>query len=168
MTDDRDGPPPRKEDIDAMDLEAALRELIGRVDAVPPEVERYAVAAFAFRTAGEDFAELEWDSWTDAEALVRGPAEARMLIFGPGGPDGPRGTRVHLGVTRTPSGFELDGYLEPAGHTEAEVHYHGGVRRRPIDGTGRFDADLPAVRSIRLRLSGGAATPTVTGWVALG
>lgn len=165
MTGDSDGSPPREEDTNAMDMDAVLRELVARADPVPPEVERYAVAAFAFRTAGEDFADLEWDSWTDAGALTRGPESARLLVFGPAGP---AGTRVHLGLTRTASGFDLDGYVEPAGYHEAEVRYHGGVVRRPIDSTGRFDADLPAVRSIRLRLRGANSAPTVTGWVALG
>jgi hypothetical protein len=165
MTGDRDGLPPRKEDTEAMDLDAALRALIARVDPVPPRVERYAVDAFAFRTADDDFADLQWDSWTEAEALTRGPEGARMLVFGPAGP---AGTRVHLGLTRTATGFDLDGYIEPAGHTEAEVFHHGGVIHRPVDSTGRFDADLPAVRSIRLRLRGAASAPTVTGWVALG
>ena len=68
-----------EEDTGAMDLDAALRALIARMDPVPPEVERNAVAAFAFREA--DVAELEWDSWSDAEALTRGPAGTRMLVF---------------------------------------------------------------------------------------
>jgi hypothetical protein len=166
MTSDRDDdPPPREEDTDAMDLDAALSALITRRDPIPPAVGRYAIAAFAFRTADDDFADLEWDSWTDAEALTRGPEGARMLVFGPAGP---AGTRVHLGLTRTASGFDLDGFVEPSGHTEAEVHYRGGVRHRPIDRTGRFDVDLPAVRSIRVRLRGAASAPIVTGWVALG
>ncbi|MEV0897132.1 hypothetical protein [Actinoplanes sp. NPDC049802] len=148
-----------------MELDAVLRGLIARADPTPATVERYALAAFAFRTADEDFADLEWDSLTDAEVLTRGPDDTRVLVFGPTGPDG---TRIHLGVTRTARGFELDGHVDPAGHTEVELLHHGGAVRRPIDGAGRFDADLPAVRSLRVRLRGAAAAPIVTGWVAIG
>jgi hypothetical protein len=166
MTGDRGGPPPREEDTDAMDLDAVLREVVSRVDPVPPAVERYAHAAYAFRTADEDFADLEWDSWTDdAEALTRGPDGTRMLVFGPAGE---AGTSIHLGLTRTATGLDLDGLVEPPGPGEAEVEFRGGVIRRPVDSGGRFDADLPAVRSIRLRLRGPDSAPTVTGWVALG
>ncbi|MBO3743989.1 hypothetical protein [Actinoplanes flavus] len=147
-----------------MELDTVLRGLIARADPMPEAVERYALAAFAFRTADEDFADLEWDSLIDAETLTRGPDDTRMLVFGPAGPDG---VRIHLGVTRTAGGFELDGSVEPAGHTEAELLHHGGTVRRPIDSAGRFDVDLPAVRSFRVRLRG-AATPVVTGWVAIG
>jgi hypothetical protein len=149
-----------------MDLDAVLRRVVSRVDPVPPAVERYARAAFAFRTVDEDFADLEWDSWNDdAGELTRGPEAARMLVFGPAGDTG---TRIHLGVTRTPSGLDLDGLVEPSGPTEAEVQFRGGVIRRPVDSGGRFDADLPVVGSIRLRLRGPDSPPTVTGWVALG
>lgn len=159
------GDMPREEETGDMDLDAALRELIGRVDPMPPGVGRYAVAAFAFRVSGEDFADLEWDSLTDAGVLTRGPDDGRMLVFGPAGPGG---VRVHLGLTRVSGGFEVDGLVEPAGHTEAELLHDGGAVRRPIDSEGRFDADLPPVRSVRLRLRGAVSPPIVTGWVALG
>jgi hypothetical protein len=164
MTGDEDLPP-SEEEADAMNVDAALSALIARVDPLPPEVARYAVAAFAFRSDGEDFADLEWDSLTDAGALTRGPDDVRMLVFGPAGPDG---IRVHLGLARTASGFEVDGFVEPAGHTEAELLHDGGAVRRPIDTAGRFYSDLPVVRSIRLRLRGTESAPIVTGWVALG
>jgi hypothetical protein len=158
------GDMPHGEETDAMDLDAALRALVARVDPMPPAVPTYAVAAFAFRTAGDELAELEWDSLTDTEVLTRGPDDTRMLVFGPAGP---AGVRVHLGLTRTAGGLEVDGFVEPAGHTEAELVHDGGAVSRPIDGAGRFDADLPAVRSIRLRLRGASSPPIVTGWVAL-
>ncbi|HWS34116.1 MAG TPA: hypothetical protein VN408_15405 [Actinoplanes sp.] len=159
------GDMPREEETGDMDLDAALRDLIGRVDPMPPRAGEYAIAAFGFRDAGEDFADLEWDSLIDDGVLTRGPDDGRMLVFGPAGPGG---VRVHLGMTRVAGGFEVDGLVEPTGHTEAVLLHDGGTVLRPIDGDGRFDADLPSVRSIRLRLRGAVSPPIVTAWVAVG
>lgn len=144
-----------------MDLEHVLRDVVARVDPVPPEVSAYALSAYAFRGLDSEIAELEWDSWVDDARLTRRAGDARMLSFGSAG------LELHVGVTRGERGYELTGRIEPPAPVEVLIRYRGGEVRRRADEHGQFDADIPAVSSIRFEW-GGPVSPVVTGWVPIG
>jgi hypothetical protein len=155
------------EDPETMHLEGILRELVARVDPLPPELVRHADEAFALSTLDEELAELVWDSWADAAALTRGPDNIRIIAF----ETAPTGVRIDLDVIPGPTGFELTGEVSPPGAGELRVLYRAGTVARRVDDRGRFDADIPSVASIKLWYRPDAATsavPIVTHWVPIG
>jgi hypothetical protein len=158
MTDDTDG-----ESGAAMNLDDVLRKVIAQADPVPPEVTRYAREAYALRTLDTELADITWDSWVDEPVTTRGSG-SRLLTFGP---VGAQDTQLHVEVVGGETGFEVTGLIEPAGAREIEVIWRGGSVNCPVDEAGRFTADLPNVRSLRLRLRGDGSS-LATGWVPIG
>ncbi|HEX8345097.1 MAG TPA: hypothetical protein VF657_10175 [Actinoplanes sp.] len=151
-----------------MELEQALRQYLAEADAVPADLTRYAVDAFAVRGLDEELTELTWDSLVDVAGLARGPAGPRMLVFES---VQDRAHRIEVELTRTVRGFDLIGQVVPPSVGELRVIHRRGTVSRPVDDRGRFDAELPNVAALRLWFRSSAAAtdvPIVTGWVPIG
>lgn len=133
-----------------MSDEAELRELIARVDPVPPPVESAARAAFAWRTVDAELAELLRDSALDApELLVRGEHGPRQLSF-----ESPRlGIELEV-VTTGPRERRLLGQLLPPGTATVTIERPGedGLSVQ-ADELGRFALDGLRAGVMRLHVA---------------
>ena len=110
-------------DRDEPELEVELRQAAARFDPVPPALLQAAAGAFSWRTIDAELAELTFDSLVDQDelALVRGPAQRRLLSFQAGG------LAIDLEVTSASSGRELVGQLAPPQQASVEIRSGTGV-----------------------------------------
>jgi len=138
-----------------------LRRLAARMDPVPDEVTAAAKATFTWRTVDDELAELLHDSAEAAEpAGVRGPADARVLVFGAGD------AQVELEVSYGAGARELMGQLTPPVATAVAIRHSAGETVVEADDRGRFTASGVPGGAIQLRFSVGARTVS-TRWLAV-
>jgi hypothetical protein len=154
------------DEADDAELEAELREAAARVDPVPAELIQAATAAFGWRDADAELAELVSDSLLDqpAAALVRGEGGARVLHFRAGP------LTIEVQVTSTGSERELVGQLFPAQRAELDIRHGARVNHAATDDLGRFRAQLVTGGPVSLycrAAPGGAQNAVVTDWITL-
>jgi hypothetical protein len=143
----------RDEDHADDDLLAELRDVVSRVDPVPPELMALAEASLILRTIDTDLAALSYDSALDTDrlAMVRGAPTARMLTF-----DGP-GLTVEVETQTVGRRRRLVGQLVPPQAGQIEVRQAGGgVVPIGADDAGSFvTGDVePGPVSLRCRITG--------------
>src|SRR6516165_8212921 len=148
------------------ELEAELRRLAADREPVPAELRQAAVDAFSWRDIDAEIAELVYDSLLDADAaaLVRGPADQRLVSFAVGG------LTIDLEVTSTGHGRTVMGQIAPPQRATVDIRHPRDTVTVEADDLGRFlSGPLPSgPASLRLRPPAGAAGPAiVTDWVAL-
>jgi hypothetical protein len=153
-------------DRDEPELEEELRQAAARFDPVPPALLQAAAGAFSWRTIDADLAELTFDSLVDQDelALVRGPAERRLLSFQAGG------LAIDLEVTSVSSSRDLVGQLAPPQQASVEIRSGTGVIVIEADELGRFRAGPVPSGPMSLRCSPASSGPgpvVVTDWVPI-
>ncbi len=157
-----------RSDPDA-ELAAELRSLLNRIDAVPPEVTKFAKAALGWRRLDADLAELLADSAleTDAAALTRSEGGAgRWLTF--------RAADLAIDIM-----VETDGDASTLLGQLAPPPASAGVELQAADGTviatvdadtlGRFRMMLDARGRVRLRVlrRDPPGVPVETSWLSI-
>ena len=135
-----------------------LQGLIGRLDAVPEDVDEAARAAYTWRTIDAELAELTRDSLLESEpAGVRGGDGARLLSF-----ESAR-LSVELEIADLGrAGRRLVGQLVPPGPAAIVVDHAGGRVDAEADELGRFVIDglRPGPARVRCRVADGAEIET--------
>jgi hypothetical protein len=155
-TDDRtlapDGPDAESAEADDELLLAELREVVGRVDPLSPDMVAAARASFVWRTIDAELAQLSQDTVLDADrmALVRGTGAPELRTF-----EAP-GLTVEVETVAVADGVRLLGQLVPAGPGEVEIRHPDGTIRVEADDMGRFAAEgmPPGPVSLRCRAAG--------------
>lgn len=144
------------------DLLAELRDVVARVDAIPPDLIALAEASFALRTLDVELATLidDFDLDADPVPVMRG-APARLLSF-----EAPSIT-LEIQAVAVGHGRRLLGQVLPPQAGPVEVRHPGGMAPTQADDLGRFavtDIEPGPVR-VRCRI-GGRAEPRVvdTDW----
>ena len=148
------------------ELEAELRRLAADREPVPAELRQAAVDAFSWRDIDAEIAELVYDSLLDADAaaLVRGPADQRLVSFAVGG------MTIDLEVTSVGAGRTVMGQIAPPQRATVDIRHPRDTVTVEAVALGRFrSGPLPSgPASLRLRPPPGADGPAiVTDWVAL-
>lgn len=141
-----------------------LRDVVGQIDPVPPEVHEAARAAFGWRRLDADLAELLQDTALDDDRLAgvrtAGSSGPRLLTFEVDH------LTVEVEVTSVGERRRLVGQLVPPQAATVEVRHRTATTALGADHLGRFAAEVvrgPA--SLRCRLASG--TVVETGWVNL-
>jgi hypothetical protein len=147
-----------------------LRELLARVDPMPPQLLDQVRRAFCWRTVDAELAELSFDSLVDRDAAlaVRSGGdtalEPRMLGFGAvvDGED----LSIDVEVSTAGARSALIGQLWPAGVAAVEMQECGGGSTEvPTDELGRFLIEPVPRGPIRLRVQH-AGRVVQTTWVS--
>jgi hypothetical protein len=147
-----------------------LRELLARVDPMPPQLLDQVRRSFCWRTVDAELAELSFDSLMDRDAAlaVRSGGdtalEPRMLGFGAvvDGAD----LSIDVEVSTAGGRSALIGQLWPAGATVVEMQEcSGGSTEVPTDELGRFLIEPVPRGPIRLRVRH-AGRVVQTTWVS--
>jgi hypothetical protein len=149
------------------ELTARLRLAVTAADHPPTEVVDAAKAAFTWRTIDAELAELTYDSFVDADALVgvRGGDGPRQLSF-------ERGELslelevVEVGGLRRLTGQVVSG---PLAELSLQQSAADGSMAVPTDHLGRFHLDAVAAGPARFlfRLAGDVRTDVLTDWVTI-
>jgi hypothetical protein len=155
-------------DRDESGLEEELRLAAARFDPVPPGLLAAATAAFDWRTIDAELGELVFDSLVDHDeaALVRGPAQRRLLSFHAGG------LTIDLEVTAANSSRDLIGQLDPPRQASVEIRVGTSVTVIEADELGRFRAGPVPAGPMSLRCTAAPAEGepgpvVVTDWVPI-
>ena len=148
------------------ELEAELRRLAADREPVPAELRQAAVDAFSWRDIDAEIAELVYDSLLDADAaaLVRGPADQRLVSFAVGG------MTIDLEVTSVGAGRTVMGQIAPPQRATVDIRHPQDTVTVEADDLGRFRSGPlpPGPASLRLRPLPEAGGPAViTDWIAL-
>jgi hypothetical protein len=147
-----------------------LRELLARIDPMPPQLLDQVRRAFCWRTVDAELAELSFDSLVDRDAALAlraggDPAlEPRMLGFGAvvDGAD----LSIDVEVSTTAGRSALIGQLWPAGAAVVEMQAsRGGSAEVPADELGRFLIEPVPHGPVRLRVRH-AGSVVQTTWVS--
>jgi hypothetical protein len=146
-----------------------LRDMFAGEDPVPPLVTEMAKASLGWRRLDADLAELLTDSSLESQslALARGAgATLRSVSFSAG--------RLTIDVEIHGEGADraMLGQISPPTHASIEVQTPDEAEpaRTEADALGRFRTQLPAAKSVRLRVGvGDPAAPKwiETSWIAL-
>jgi hypothetical protein len=146
-------------------LLAALREVAGSADPVPPAVVQAAKESLTWRSIDAELAELAYDSLLDDALLVgtRADTAPRSLTFEAAD------VVVEIEVVDTGAQRRLLGQLVPPRPADIQVRHSGGMIRVPADEVGRFSAAGVAAGpvSLRCRVSGHEDAPVETPWVVV-
>ena len=143
-------------------LLAELRNMIDRVDPLPPDVLAAAKASFVWRTIDAELAELAADSLDDGLVGVRANGAARLLTF-----EAP-GVEVEVEVADVGQTRRLTGQLVPPSAASITLQRADGTQETTADDMGRFTFEGVPAATVRLEiLQPGASHPVVTSWVAI-
>jgi hypothetical protein len=145
-------------------LMTRLRDLLGPIEAPPPEFVELAKRVFELRTVDAELAALIADSDVEAGAVaVRGSAETRLLTFESAG------LAIEIEVSGTGRSRRVLGQLVPPGPgtIEARQPSVAGARSVEVDDRGWFVLDdvRPEPLSLTCRRSG--AAPVITEWCGI-
>jgi hypothetical protein len=146
--------------IDDIALLASLRDLVDRVDPVPPELLDASRSLFGLRRLDEELAELVRDSADDDGLLlaVRGEGDVRLISF----ETGP--VAVELQITERGPVRDLVAQIAGTAVSGAEVETPAGRRQAPVEHS-LFTLDGVPAGLLRLRLVTAAGRELVTSWV---
>ncbi|HVF13399.1 MAG TPA: hypothetical protein VM942_02300 [Acidimicrobiales bacterium] len=135
-----------------------LREVVNRIDPVPPETIAAARSSFMWRTIDAELAQLAHDSVLDGElALTRGVVAPALLTFESSG------LTVEIETLSADDGWTLHGQLVPAQPGLVEIRHPGGVTSVAADDMGRFAADGLQSGPVSLRCRAGESA-VATDW----
>jgi len=155
------------EEADAADeaLFAELKDMIERLDPLPPKLEVAARAAFSWRTIDAELAALTHDTLLDDDrlAVVRSGDTPRLLTF-----DG-EGLSAEVEATEVGRRRRLAGQLVPPQPCEVEVAHSGGELRVEVDEMGCFLVDdlLPGPVRLRCRTRAAGGRIFQTPWIVI-
>lgn len=156
-----------EEECDERDeqLLAELRGIAQQIDPVPPWVTQAAHAAFAWRSADAELAELIYDSILDDRhlAAIRGERDRRQLMFKS------TALSIDVEVTCVGHGRRILGRLTPSQAAPIEIRHTAGVAAARSDELGRFTVDglPPGPVSLRCRVGPTNALVIDTSWIPL-
>ena len=139
-----------------------LARIAALVDPPPAGVAAAARAAFAWRTADVELAELVYDSWLDDQALtgVRSTSGPHRFTFAADG------LTLEVEVVEGAGGARrLVGQLVPPGPGAVEVRSPGGSVEVPVDRLGRFSVAAPDAAHLSLRCRSEGSKVIDTAWV---
>jgi hypothetical protein len=143
-------------------LLARLREVLDRVDPMPPQLPDAAKALFGLRRLEEELAELVRDSAEEHGRLlaVRGEGDVRLISF----ETGP--VTVELQVTERGELRDLVAQVSGTAVARAEVETSAGRQHVQLDDS-LFTLDGVPAGLLRLRLLTAAGRDLVTSWVRI-
>ncbi|MGH8901629.1 MAG: hypothetical protein ACRDYA_08070 [Egibacteraceae bacterium] len=147
-------------------LLAELRRVAQQIDPVPPWVTQAARAAFAWRRADAQLAQLAYDSVLDDRCLaaIREGHEQRQLRFEA------NGLSVDVEVASAGCRRQINGHLTPSQLARIEIRHSEGITTvKTTDEFGRFTADdLPSgPMSLRCWVGPTKARIVDTSWIPL-
>jgi hypothetical protein len=149
---------------DDTELEEQLREIIARLDPVPPRLLKAAVDCYTWRTVDSELAELVFDSLADDHVtLVRGREHARLLSFEAGG------LTIDVQVTGSGPRRRIVGQLAPPRPAAVKIRQGLNVTGLDADELGRFSGPLRDGPFSLLCTGTGTDPdrPVVTDWIAI-